>query len=300
MGMPRGKRWLYDTGTHIPILMRWPGRLDAGTVREDLVSVLDLPPTMLAVAEVEVPRSLHGRVLIGDLTGAEPSYLFFHRDRMDEVYDLQRGARDRRWKYIRNFQPEKPYAQHLDYMDRMPSMIDWRRFAADGKLSGGQTNWFAAEKPIEELYDTASDPWELENLAGRAQYRERLDRMRQATEQWQQQIGDLGMIPEAVMMEEMKPGGVTPQTEPPKIEIDGDTVSLSSPTEGASLVYQIRESDGWGPWQLYTKSFVLPADARAAARVRAVACRLGFTDSPIRERARFSVEDLRRPGRSDP
>ncbi len=142
MGMPRGKRWVYDTGTLIPMIMRWPGELKAGTVREDLTSVLDLPPTMLAVAGVEVPNYMHGRVLIGDNATPEPSYLFFHRDRMDEVYELQRAARDRRWKYIRNYEPEKTYAQRLDYMDQMPAMQDWRRLAAEGKLTGGQKNWF--------------------------------------------------------------------------------------------------------------------------------------------------------------
>jgi uncharacterized sulfatase len=211
MGMPRGKRWLYDTGVLIPLIMRWPGRLESGSVREDLVSALDLAPTMLRVAGVEVPRSLPGRVLIGEQQGAEPPYLFFHRDRMDEAYELQRAARDRRWKYIRNYEPEKPYSQPIDYMDSMPAMIDWRRFAAEGKLVGGQANWFRQPKPIEELYDTERDPWELENLATVRQYAARLARMRAATEQWQVQIGDRGMIPEPVMMEEMRSpeGGAT-------------------------------------------------------------------------------------------
>ena len=138
MGMPRGKRWIYDTGTLIPMIIRWPGKIDAGAVRQDLVSVIDLPPTMLHVAGVEVPRYMHGRVLLGEQQGKEPPYLFFHRDRMDEVVELQRGARDRRWKYIRNYEPQKTYAQRLDYMDEMPAMKDWRRLAAEKKLVGPQ------------------------------------------------------------------------------------------------------------------------------------------------------------------
>jgi len=92
----------------------------------------------------------------------------------------------------------------------------------------------------------------------------------------------------------MKPGGATPQTEPPEIVVDGVTVSLRCPTEGASMVYQVRYSDGWGSWQLYTKSFDLPADAQATARVRARACRLGFRDSEIVARARPLIEELQR------
>ena len=284
LGMPRGKRWIYDTGTLIPMIIRWPGRLEAGSTREDLVTVLDLPPTMLNAAGVDIPSYMHGRVLIGDDVASEPPYLFFHRDRMDEAYELQRAARDRRWKYIRNLEPEKPYSQHINYMDHMPAMVDWRRFAAAGKLTGGQNNWFAAEKPIEELSDTRNDPWELTNLALSPQYSERLARMREATETWQQQIGDSGMVPEAVLMEEMKPDGMTPRTEPPKIAVDGETVSLSCPTQGASIVYQLHGDDGWAEWKLYTKSFSTGSIRdKNGLSVKAQASRLGFTTSEIVE-----------------
>jgi uncharacterized sulfatase len=282
MGMPRGKRWIYDSGTHIPMLMRWPGHLAAGTVREDLVSTLDLAPTMLSVAGVPVPRHLQGRVLIGPQRGDEPPYLFFHRDRMDEVYELQRGARDRRWKYIRNYMPERTYAQRIDYMDQMPAMRDWRRMAAAGRLVGGQANWFVRPKPIEELYDTENDPWELKNLAGDPQYHDRLVRMRGATEAWQERIGDTGMLPEPVLMEEMKPGGKTPRTKPPVAAIAGGQIAFQSPTEGASIVYRLAGAEGsWGPWRLYTQSVQPPPQAR---RIEAVACRLGYRDSaPVRK-----------------
>ncbi len=276
MGMPRGKRWVYDTGTLIPLIMRWPGELKAGEVREDLTSVLDLPPTMLAVAGAEIPNYMHGRILIGEGAGPEPPYLFFHRDRMDEVYELQRAARDRRWKYIRNYEPEKTYAQRLDYMDQMPAMKDWRRLAAEGKLTGGQENWFTVPKPIEELYDTEKDPWELNNLAELPQYAARLERMRLATEAWQEEIGDTGLIPEAVLMEEMKPAGETPTVEPPVFVAHGKEISIDCPTDGASIVYQVKRGDRWSDWQLYIKSLV-----GRDAPIRAQACRLGYRSSPV-------------------
>ena len=278
MGLPRGKRWVYDTGTLVPIIMRWPDKLKAGTVREDLINTLDLAPTMLSAAGVEVPRYMHGRVLIGEAAQPEPSYLFFHRDRMDEVYELQRACRDRRWKYIRNFEPEKTYAQRLDYMDEMPTMKDWRRLNAEGKLSGGQKNWFAKTKPIEELYDTEKDPWELTNLAELPEYAERLERMRLATETWQEEINDLGLVPEAVMMEEMKPGGKVSKSQPPEISENGEELAITCPTEGASIVYQSREGDKWSGWKLYTKSIDL-VDLTGAIRVKA--CRIGFHDSEL-------------------
>lgn len=280
MGMPRGKRWIYDTGTLIPMIVRWPGNVPPEQVREDLVSVLDLPPTMLRLAGVPVPESMQGRIILGDDIDQEPPYLFFHRDRMDEVYELQRAARDRRWKYIRNYEPDKPYAQRLDYMDAMPAMQDWRTLHAAGRLSGGQANWFAPTKPIEELYDTRRDPYELTNLASLSQYADRLARMRAATEDWQVRIGDMGMIPEAVMMEEMRPGGETPVTESPRFIRTGDQLTIRSDTDGASVMYRISDggADDWGPWKLYIKSIEL---VDSVGRVQAKASRLGYRDSRV-------------------
>ena len=276
MGMPRGKRWIYDSGTLIPMIMRWPGKIDPGSVREDLVTVLDLPPTMLAVAGLDVPNSMQGRVLIGEQKEAEPDYLFFHRDRMDEAFELQRGVRDRRWKYIRNYNPDIPYAQHIDYMDQMPAMQDWRRLAAADRLTDGQKNWFQQPKPIEELYDTEKDPWELNNLAGSAEHSERLEAMRSAAENLQDELGDTGMVPEAVLMEEMKPGGKIPATETPSMDLVGGNLSLTCTTEGSSIVYQIKRGDRWGRWNLFTSPLKLP---NGGDQIRVKACRLGYRDS---------------------
>ena len=281
MGMPRGKRWIYDSGTRIPVIMRWPDHLSADSAREDLVNTVDLAPTMLSVAGIPVPTHMQGRVVIGADQQDEPPYLFFHRDRMDEVYELQRGARDRRWKYIRNYMPERTYAQRIDYMDAMPAMQDWRRLNAEGKLSGGQKNWFAKEKPFEELYDLENDPWELNNLAGTSQYGERLARMRGATEDWQERIGDTGMIPEAVLMDEMKPAGVTPQVSKPVVRIVGGKAAISCQTDGASVVYRCRSGgDGWEDWKLYVKS----VDLQKGREIEAVGCRIGYRNSqPVRQ-----------------
>ncbi|WP_168566563.1 sulfatase family protein [Crateriforma spongiae] len=280
MGLPRGKRWIYDTGTLVPVIARWPDHLDAGGRRPDLVTLMDLVPTTLQAAGVEVPDYMHGRTLFtadqSDDVSKEPPYIFLHRDRMDEVYELQRGARDRRWKYIRNYHPDRPYSQRLDYMDEMPMMQDWRRLNAAGRLSGGQANWFQLPKPIEELYDTEKDPWELNNLAELPQYADRLARMRLATERWQTRIGDTGMIPEAVLMEEMKPGGKKPRTLPPEIEFTDGKVHLRSPTEGGSLVYRIRTGDQWSGWRLYVGPFDAPA-----VPLQAMACRAGLRDSKL-------------------
>ena len=202
-GLPRGKRWIYDSGVHIPLIVRWPGQVKAGSVREDLVSTQDLAPTMLALAGVDPQPHMHGRVFLGDRAGPEPEFLFFHRDRMDEAYELMRAARDHRFKYIRNYQPAKTYAQHIEYMDKMPTLVDLRRMHAAGELTHVQGRFFRRAKPIEELYDLEKDPHETVNLAWLPEYAERIATMRQALEQWQVAIGDKGMVPEPVLIESM-------------------------------------------------------------------------------------------------
>ena len=182
-GMPRGKRWVYDSGLHVPLLVRWPGRIAPGTVREDLVSFIDFAPTLLALAGTPVPAHMQGRVFLGNDAAPEPEHRFFTRDRMDETYDRIRAVRDRRYKYIRNFAPELPYAQPIAYMDLMPTMQAWRGLAAVGELEGPQRQFMAATKPAEELYDTEADPHEVANLAGDSAHAERLARMRAALDE---------------------------------------------------------------------------------------------------------------------
>ena len=279
-GMPRGKRWIYDSGTHVPVIVRWPDNLKPNSVREDLVTLLDLAPTVLAMAGVEPPDYMHGRVLFGDQAGPEPKYLFFHRDRMDEAYELMRGVRDRRYKYLRNFEPEKPYSQGIDYMDKMPAMRDWRRLNAEGQLKGPQRNWFTVPKPIEELYDTEEDPYELHNLAADPAFAKRLAAMRKAMENWQVEIGDMGLIPEPVLMEQMRPDHQMQKTSEPVVRLakqnERTMIEVTCETPGASIAYRTRRlGQPDGPWRLYTKPFSAPAKGRVTVR----ACRLGFKDS---------------------
>jgi N-sulfoglucosamine sulfohydrolase len=200
-GLSRGKRWCYDSGTRVPMLIRWPGTITPGSVREDLVCFLDLAPTVLSVAGAEVPKELVGRCIIGPKTGPVPSYVFSCRDRMDETYDRIRSCRGERYRYIRNFHPELPYAQWINYMDEMPILKDWRRLAFEGKLNATQMAFFARTKPPEELYDTQTDPHETKNLAGSAEHAAVFTEMRKAMDDWIVTTKDLGAIPEKELIQ---------------------------------------------------------------------------------------------------
>jgi len=195
-GLPRGKRWCYDSGTRIPLLVRWPGVVRPGTVRDDLTAFLDLAPTFLTIAGAPVPPHMQGRVFLGPRARPAPEYVFSARDRMDETYDRIRGVRGPQFRYVRNFHPELPYAQWLNYGDEMPVMRDWRRLAFDGKLNATQMRFFARTKPPEELYDTRTDPHEVTNLAADPAHADTLRTMRAALDRWMTDTKDLGATPE--------------------------------------------------------------------------------------------------------
>jgi uncharacterized sulfatase len=197
-GLSRGKRWPYDSGTRVPFLVRWPGKVQPGSVREDLVAFIDVAPTFLTLAGAKVPEQMQGQPFLGvDKGGVAPrEYCFSCRDRMDETYDRIRAVRDMRYRYIRNFHPELPYAQWINYMDEMPVMRAWRRLAFEGKLNPTQMLFMARTKPKEELYDLDTDPHEVKNLAESPQHQDVLKRMRAALDKWIVDTKDLGEVPE--------------------------------------------------------------------------------------------------------
>jgi len=280
-GLPRAKRWIYDSGIHVPLIVRWPGEIEPGTVCEDLVSSIDFGPAALSVAGVEVPAYMQGRPFLGGQKAGPREYIFAHRDRMDETYDMIRCVRNKRYKLIRNFQPEKPYAQRIDYMDLMPTMQEWRRLAAEGRLVGPQKLFFRETKPEIEFYDTLTDPHEIDNLADDPQHRETIRRMSLALDRWMKEINDLGAIPEERLIEMIWPGGVQPKTAGPVISPDGGRfsgsarVKITCATEGASIAYTTDRPDD-PHWLLYTGEIELAGSAVLRAR----AIRIGYEESP--------------------
>ncbi len=172
----RGKQWLYQAGTHVPLLVRNPGVLKPGTVREDLVLSLDITAQTLLYAGLPLPTPFHGQALFG----AKPRQtLFTARDRCDMTVDRIRAIQDTRYKYILNLMPEKPYTQHNDYiLKEYPTYSVLKEYHAAGKLNAVQSQFMAAEKPREELYDLSRDPHEIENLAGSVRQQVTLARLR--------------------------------------------------------------------------------------------------------------------------
>jgi N-sulfoglucosamine sulfohydrolase len=191
-GLPRAKRWLYDSGVRVPLIVRWPGEIAPGTVSRNLISLVDLGPAVLSITGVPIPPHMHGQAFLGPQQIRPRRRLFFHRDRMDETHDMMRAVRDQRFKYIRNYCPDRPYALPIRYMDEMPIMQEWRRRHEAGELVGPQRLFFSPQKPPEELYDTIADPHEIDNLAGSPQHYSTLIEMRGRLNNWVRAINDRG------------------------------------------------------------------------------------------------------------
>ncbi|HET6879288.1 MAG TPA: sulfatase-like hydrolase/transferase [Pirellulales bacterium] len=222
VGLPRGKRWLYDSGLRVPLIIRFPEKYrqlapgQPGTSCDRLVSFVDFAPTMLSLAGIQLPDHLQGQAFLGARAAAPREYVYAARDRMDERYDLTRAVRDRRWKYLRNYHPELPYAQPIEYMEEMPTMREWRRLAAAGRLDGPAALFMQSTKPAEELYDTQADPDEIHNLASSEEHRAVLERLREAHADWVHETRDLGFLPEADMWQRVGRGT------PYELGMDGD------------------------------------------------------------------------------
>jgi arylsulfatase A-like enzyme len=207
----RGKQWLYDGGIHIPLIVRWPGKLEAGQVCDDLVSSIDISATALKIAGVDPPGHIQGKLFLEpDANGNyktvnQHEYIIAARDRCDETIDRIRCVRNRQYKYIRNFMPERPYTQTNAYKERSYPMLNlMKELHAQGKLTSTQALFMASRKPDEELYNIKNDPYEINNLAASPDHQQTLKKMRAILEKWIEKTGDKGRFPE-------KPSSITPR-----------------------------------------------------------------------------------------
>lgn len=199
----RSKRFLYETGTHVPLIIRIPDKYKKrykaeknGSKVDRLVSFVDMAPTLLSLTGTPPPSYMQGSAFLGKFTGEAPDHIYMFRDRMDGRYDLTRAVVDGKFRYIRYFNPKRPWLQHLQYLWRAPSMRSWERAYLAGECNEVQARYWNT-KPVEELFDTENDPWEVNNLATDPAYTGQLNKMRKAMVDKSKEIRDAGFIPEA-------------------------------------------------------------------------------------------------------
>lgn len=302
---PRAKRWASEAGLRVPLMARWPGRIAPGSHRPEVVQMLDLAPTMLNIAGLEVPPHMHGRPLLtpegADLPAAP--YAYGGRDRMDAQEDTVRTVRDERYRFTLNLHPDRSGMQYNFYPDHLGTWNELRRLShQEGEilalgerptvLTDLQRSLVAANRPTEELYDIAEDPHETRNLADDPAHRAVRERLRAALDAWGQEHPDLGLVPESDLLEQWRPGGVQRTTAAPRVDVVDGILTASCATPGAALAWttvppketpprsQLERVSG-SPladgrrWQLYSGPF-----ARPSGHVWVGAWRLGHAPSP--------------------
>ncbi len=216
-GMPRSKRWPFDSGLRVPLVVHIPEKFrhlapkdyEAGGLSKRLTAFVDLGPTALSLAGVEPPETMQGVAFAGEHQADPKPYLFGYRGRMDERIDMVRVCTDGRYVYMRHFYPDRPYLKHVGYMFQTPTTRVWKELFDAGKLNEAQSK-FWKDKPVEELFDLESDPDEVHNLAGNPGHAERVAKMRETLQDWMIETADMGLLPEAEM--HRRCGDVPPRT----------------------------------------------------------------------------------------
>ncbi|MEM8732577.1 MAG: sulfatase-like hydrolase/transferase [Planctomycetota bacterium] len=210
-GMPRGKRWLYQSGLRVPMIVRIPPQyqhvtpdsLTPGSESTRLISFVDLAPTLLSLAGQTPPETMHGKAFLGAKATEDPDFIYGFRDRMDERIDMSRAIRSQDYMYIRNFLPHRPQGAYLDYMFQTPTTQVWKRLFDEGKLNEAQSV-FWKPKPLEEFYDLRHDPDQVRNLADEPEFQNQLADHRKALKEWMIRVNDLGLLPEGEMHQRVR------------------------------------------------------------------------------------------------
>ncbi|WP_156761197.1 sulfatase family protein [Microbacterium karelineae] len=303
---PRAKRWANEAGLRVPLIARWPGRIPAGATREEVVMTMDLAPTMLASAGLEVPAHMHGTPLFTSEGHALPAapYAFGARDRMDAQEDAVRTVRDERYRYTLNLHPDRSGMQYNHYPDHLDTWGELRRLVHEEgqRLSLGevpailtdlQRSIVAVPRPEEELFDLREDPHETTNLVTDPAYRDVRDRLRAALDAWRAEHGDLGTMPERDLLERWRPGGDPRHTAVPEVAVADGVLTATCATAGASIGWTtdppaderertVIEEQSGSPrqdgrrWRLVAGPFAPPA----GSSIWVGAWRLGHAPSP--------------------
>ena len=272
--LPRQKRLLYDSGLRVPLIIRYPDGTRAGERDDRLISFVDFPPTLLSMAGIPVPSYMQGQAFEGAFSVKTPrTYIHGHADRFDERVDMIRAVRNKRFKYLKNFHPDRPYYLPVAYREKMEVMQELLRMRDAGTLDEYQAQWFRTSKVEEELFDTENDPHELNNIAGDPAYADVLASLRAECERWIKAIDDKGFIDEVALIRTFYPNGKAQLTDAPIIDIKNSKVTVSCPTLGARIGYRYSsEKAPYKGWEIYTE----PIEEKANDTLEIITHRLGY------------------------
>ncbi len=209
--LPRSKRFLYETGTRTHFIARFPKKYQhlapakPGSSSDRMISFVEFGPTVLNLAGVAIPAHMEGKPFLGPNAPAEPEYVFLARDRVDSFYDLSRAVRSRKYRYVRNYMPQKILWQRAVYPESLFESLSVHRddFLAGRCDKTQATLW--QPKPSEEFYEVGRDPWEVNNLIDDPAYRAEIEKLRAANSRHIREIIDPGFVPEGELKKRCNP-----------------------------------------------------------------------------------------------
>ena len=274
--LPNQKREIYDRGTLVPFIIKFPNGYRKGEITNRLCSFVDIPPTILSLAGIKPPSYMQGKAFLGKYETGERNYVFGGRDRMDEQIDKQGFVRDSRYRYVRNYMIEKPDYMPVGYRLHMPMMNRILRLHEHDSLDQVMELWFKAPREIEEFYNPENDPYESNNLIHDPKYKKEIEILRKAYEDWDNKYNALWKLSEKECIRLFWPDNKQPVVEKPLFSLSGKRLEIKTKTKGASIAYQM---DNNGKWLLYTKPLLIKNNIK----VKAIAVRAGYHDSEIIE-----------------
>ena len=200
---PRYKRAIYETGSKVPLIIKFPTNIKVKEKRNrDMLNFIDFAPTILSIANIDIPKIYQGKPFLGTKKSKNKrKYLFTASDRFDEHSDRIRAVKSKRFKYIRNYNINKPHALPVGYRTQMNLMQHLNKLKDLNMLSPEQKLWFQVPKSPEEFYDLENDPFEINNLIGDNNYSNQLNDLRKQLDNWMEEINDLGHMPEKELAE---------------------------------------------------------------------------------------------------
>jgi N-sulfoglucosamine sulfohydrolase len=195
---PRHKRAIYDTGSKVLLVIKFPKRIKVKEKRNyDFLNFIDFAPTILSIVGLEIPKVYQGIAFLGSKKSKNKrNYSYSASDRFDEVTDRIRAVKTKKYKYIRNYDTNKPHALNNSYRTQMALMRHLTALNESNLLSAEQKLWFNVPKNPEEFYDLENDPFELNNLIGEKKYSKEIENLRIQLDNWIDQINDPVNIPE--------------------------------------------------------------------------------------------------------
>ena len=272
--LTRSKRFIYDSGLRVPMIIRFPEKYrylatnDPGTRTDRLVSFIDLPPTLLSLTGKTKPDQMQGHAFLGKEIAGPRHYAFGFRGRMDEYYDFSRTVRDKEFRYIKNYMPHRIYGQHVSYLWRAAVTRSWEKEYKAGRCNAVQSR-FWEPKPAEELYHTASDPWEVVQLTDDPQFKAKLEELRNACRDYMLKIRDSGFIPEGEMVEINKNGTVYDFVRSDEYDLQrimdmAEKASSRNPEYFDQLISACNDNDKFIRYWAVTGLLILKDDAKSA------------------------------------